>query len=98
MHRLFAPESLKRQRNCRLATFVEPFGGTALKRRSMQQMLQHCRSIYVAEIGRILRSADGFIRIISYFNNLIQPNPEPADFSMLQLCCSKDRSINSSDK
>jgi hypothetical protein len=36
----------------------------------MQQMLQHGRSIYVAEIGRILRSANGSIRIMSYFNGL----------------------------
>jgi len=36
----------------------------------MQQMLQHGRSIYVAEIGRILRSANGSIRIMSYFNDL----------------------------
>jgi hypothetical protein len=31
MHRLFAPEPLKRQRNCRLATFAEPLSGAALK-------------------------------------------------------------------
>ena len=60
----------------------------------MQQMLQHGRSIYVAKIGPILRSAVGSIRIINYFNNLVERNPKPADFFMLQLCCSKDRSMN----
>jgi hypothetical protein len=98
MHRLFAPEPLKRQRNCRLLRFVEPLNGRHPKRRTLQQMLQRCRSIYVAGIARILRSADGSIRIISYFNGLVSANAEPAAFFMLQLCCSKDRSIDSSDK
>jgi hypothetical protein len=61
-------------------------------------MLQHGRSIYVAEIRPILGSAVGPIRIISYFNNLVETNSEPVDFFMLQLCCSKDRSMDSSDK
>jgi hypothetical protein len=33
-------------------------------------MLQHGRSIYAAKIGRILRSVNGSIRIMSYFNGL----------------------------
>jgi len=33
-------------------------------------MLQHGRSIYVAEIGRFLRSVDGSRRIMNYFNDL----------------------------
>jgi hypothetical protein len=41
----------------------------------MQQMLQHGRSIYIAEIGRFLRSADGSIRITSYFNDLVAAHP-----------------------
>jgi hypothetical protein len=31
MHRLFAPEPLKRQRNCRLTGFAERFSGFAPK-------------------------------------------------------------------
>jgi hypothetical protein len=60
----------------------------------MQQMLQHGRSIYVAEIGRFLRSADGSIRIMSNFNDLAAAHPWPVTFFMLQSCCSKDRSMD----
>ncbi len=60
----------------------------------MQQMLQHDRSIYVAEIGQILRSVNGSIRIMSYFNGLVAARLWSANFLMLQLCCSKDRSMN----
>jgi hypothetical protein len=52
MHRLFAPELLKRQRNWRFPRFVERFDGTAQKQRSLRQMLQHRCSIYIAEIRR----------------------------------------------
>jgi hypothetical protein len=55
MHCLFGPEPLKRQRNCRFFRFVELSDGTAPIWRTMPQMLQHRRSIHVAEIGRFLR-------------------------------------------
>jgi hypothetical protein len=62
----------KRQRNCRFLWFIQTFNGTAPKRRLMQQMPQHNRSIYAAEIDRFLRSAPAINLITSYFNNLRQ--------------------------
>jgi hypothetical protein len=38
-------------------------------------MLQHGRSIYVAEIGRVLGSVEGSKRIMNYFNDLDEAHP-----------------------
>jgi hypothetical protein len=50
MHRLFAPEPLKRQCNSRFPGFGDPFNGKHANRRLPQQMLQQNRSIYAAEV------------------------------------------------
>jgi hypothetical protein len=73
----------KRQRNCRFLWFIETFNGTAPKRRLVQQMPQHNRSIYAAEIDRFLRSVSVKTIIISYFNNLRQNDRGTRIFS----CC-----------
>jgi hypothetical protein len=41
----------------------------------MQQMLQHGRSIYAAEIDRFLKLADASMKNTSYFNGLIAAHP-----------------------
>jgi hypothetical protein len=47
-------------------------------------MLQHDRSIYAAEIDRILRPTGAFVLIMSYFNRLPAACLQHANFPMLQ--------------
>jgi hypothetical protein len=49
----------------------------------MQQMPQHNRSIYAAEIDLFLRSASAINLVMSYFNNLRQNDRGTRIFS----CC-----------
>ena len=86
MHRLFVPESLKRQRNFDAERSLD------LRRPAMRYaaaMLQHLRSNYAAKIAadapRPMRSA---IHIV-YFNNLDNRLGDQPRFLMLRPCCSK---------
>jgi hypothetical protein len=58
-------------------------------RQSPQQMLQHGRSIYVAEIDLFLSSFDEQIRFSIHFNGLVEARLKAVSVFMLQSCCSK---------
>jgi len=69
--------------------------GKREKRRLPQQMPQHNRSIYAAEIDQS-EDRPAFPEIISCYSNSLPTRDRPGRaYLMLRLCCSKGRSMDS---